>query len=175
MPKLIIICGLPGVGKSTLANALSKSLKLPCLHKDIIKEKLYELENASSLAESRVVGKKSIELLYTLTEDILTQGADLIVEAPFYFEDDSVRLAELQDKLNLELYTIICKVDEETRDYRIRNRPRHNSHHDQERLTLPPVKEDPVDYSKLPGKKLFLNTSTPLPDLLNQTLKHIQI
>ena len=42
MTKLIIICGLPGSGKTTLASELSKQTGIVCLHKDSIKEKLFE-------------------------------------------------------------------------------------------------------------------------------------
>jgi adenylate kinase family enzyme len=40
MSKVIIVCGLPGSGKTTLSRELSKRLGIVCLHKDSIKEKL---------------------------------------------------------------------------------------------------------------------------------------
>jgi len=88
MQKLIIVCGLPGSGKTTLAKELSRKLKITCIHKDSIKENLYEILELSTLEDSKRIGGQSIQLLYKLTEEQLENGLDLIIEAPFYFEED---------------------------------------------------------------------------------------
>lgn len=56
MSKLIIVAGMPGVGKTTLAKELSQKLNIPCLHKDSIKEKLYDSFGGNSLEDSKNIG-----------------------------------------------------------------------------------------------------------------------
>jgi adenylate kinase family enzyme len=38
MAKEILVCGLPGVGKSTLAEEIAKSLGLPLFSKSVVRE-----------------------------------------------------------------------------------------------------------------------------------------
>ena len=71
MQKLIIVCGLPASGKTTIASALSKDLKIACLHKDSIKENLYEIMEMETLEDSKKVGLYSIMLQFRLAEEML--------------------------------------------------------------------------------------------------------
>jgi predicted kinase len=166
MQKLIIVCGLPGTGKTTLAKQLSQELNIVCLHKDSIKENLYEILGLSTLEDSRRIGKQSIQLLYELTEEQLENKLDLIIEAPFYFEGDYKLFATWQEKYNLSIYSIICQINEKERVKRFRNRERHKGHHDIERTNENP-RSDEV-YKKLPGKIIEINTSTPPYELVKK-------
>ena len=82
---LILICGLPGSGKTTLAAALSKKLGLVCLNKDSIKESLYDSMGFSTLDDSRKLGPISVRLLYDLADEQLGRGVSIILEAVYSF------------------------------------------------------------------------------------------
>jgi predicted kinase len=88
MSRLIIICGLPGSGKTMLAESLSKHLKRPLLAKDAIKEQLYDELELRTLEDSKKIGKVSMDLLYNMAEKHAEKGLDLIMEAPFTFPED---------------------------------------------------------------------------------------
>jgi adenylylsulfate kinase-like enzyme len=59
-PFVIIITGLPGTGKTTLGKHLTQRYHLPCLHKDGIKEILFDTIDECSLELSWKLGLSSI-------------------------------------------------------------------------------------------------------------------
>ncbi len=132
--KLIIICGLPASGKTMIAKQLSKNLKMSCLHKDTIKEGLYDLFKMKTLGDSKHIGKISIMLLFKIADEQLRRGIDLIIEAPFTFSEDYFMFEKWKNKYNIRIYSVICSVDFETRKKRYRSRKRHKAHHDEERI-----------------------------------------
>ena len=174
MQKLIIVCGLPATGKTTFANALSKELKIVCLHKDTIKEALYESFGFSSLDDSKQLGTHSVTLLYKLAEEQLKNGVDLIMEAPFYFEEDYKLFRKWKRKYKIKIYSIICGADKETRDNRFTHRDRHQAHHDIDRLIEKDKYNNPKSeavYKKLPGQVIKIHTDKPVSELVKELIK----
>lgn len=86
-PTLVIICGLPATGKTTLASRLSHELGWPLFAKDRLKELLHDTREPDASPVSReasmALGRQAIRLAYALTEDVLAAGASCIVEGNF--------------------------------------------------------------------------------------------
>ena len=110
MPKLILVCGLPGTGKTTLSHELSKRLGLVCLHKDTIKEHLYDGLNLATLEDSKKIGGVAANLLMALAEEQLANGIDIVLEAPFNFESDYPRMESWQKEYGCNIVTIVCDI-----------------------------------------------------------------
>lgn len=87
--KLIIITGLPGSGKTSLALALQGKLNLPLISKDAIKETLFDELGYSDREWSKKIGKATFSLMDKQINDLLSHGISLIVEANFKPEFDS--------------------------------------------------------------------------------------
>lgn len=171
MPKLIIICGLPGTGKTTLANEISKKLQIFCLHKDSVKESLYESLTMNSFEDSKRLGYPSVKVILDLAEENLSRGMDVIIESPFNFKDDEKIFGELQNKYNLDVYTIVLQLDESNRKKRFLERGRHAAHHDKERerqyeYTL-------SSYKHMPEKKIFLDSKKSVNELTKEALSFL--
>jgi predicted kinase len=171
MTRLIIICGLPGTGKTTLADELSKKLGIFCLHKDSIKEVFYEGLNCSTLEDSRKLGSPSVKAILKLAEENLARGIDVILESPFNFPSDEKIFKKWKDKYDLSIFSIILQLDEVEREKRFTLRERHKSHHDKERLRN--YKEAPGDYQYMPEKKIFVTTDKPVEELIKIILELI--
>ncbi len=171
MPKLIIICGLPGTGKTTLANELSKKLQIFCLHKDSIKESLYESLKMNSLEDSKRLGYPSVKAILDLAEENLSRGIDVIIESPFNFTDDEKVFETLQNKFDLNLYTIVLQLDKVNRKKRFMERERHSSHHDTERERQ--YEEVSSSYEHMPEKKIFLNSEKSVTELTEEALSFL--
>lgn len=169
MNKLIIVCGLPGSGKTTLAQELSRKTNIVCLYKDEMKENLYDELGMKNLEDSKRIGAISMKILYKQMERIMKNKVDLIVEAPFSFEEDFDYINDLGNKHKTKVFVIVCEVEEIERKKRFRNRDRHPSHHDKER----DFEYKKVNYNKLAGKKIYINTNLSSSSLVNKILKEI--
>jgi predicted kinase len=70
MPRLLLVNGLPGAGKSTLARQLSAALGLPLYRKDIAKETLFDQLGVGDRDWSRTLGAAASEVIWSLLADV---------------------------------------------------------------------------------------------------------
>jgi len=87
-PVLVIVCGLPATGKSSLAEHLRDELGWPLFAKDHFKELLYDAVNPdeddeATRAESTEKSQESIAILYAIATEVLNAGVSCIIEANF--------------------------------------------------------------------------------------------
>jgi predicted kinase len=134
LPLVIILTGLPATGKTTLGKRLAPMLGLPCLHKDGIKELLFERFGAEDREESRRLGRACYDLLYYFAEIQLAVGRSLMMESNFdprYATQEFLRLKTLHP---FEPFQILCKTDGDTLLRRFHERAvsgeRHPAHMD---------------------------------------------
>jgi predicted kinase len=161
MQRLIVICGAPGTGKTTVSSLLATKLGMCCLHKDSIKESLYEALSYATLEESRLAGAAAIHILHRLAEEQLSLGSSLIVEAPFTHAEDLERFEMWEQTYHVTLSLFVFHTVEEERIRRKRERVRHQSHHDNERTQgLVPT------YAHMAHRAVYLDTSHTLPSEL---------
>ena len=154
--RLIVLCGPGGSGKTTLADALSRELNIACLHKDVIKAALHDVD---------IITSRSYEIFCDLAEQQLANGIDLILEATFHGPDAPDLLRRWQRTFDLDLTCLVCQATAETRRWRILCRRRHPAHAaaDQQQLQQP----DPeVDYTAFPGRLVHIDTDQTLADSL---------
>lgn len=113
LPLLIIVSGPPASGKSTLARQIARELGLPLLHKDGIKESLFDSLGWQDRAWSKRLGIATYRLLYYFVEVELAAGLSLVVESNFA----AVATAEfkrLQEKYPFRPFQVMCFADGKT-------------------------------------------------------------
>jgi predicted kinase len=135
-PSLIVICGAPASGKTTLARRLATDLRLPLLEKDVIKESLAGTIPTPDRDASRVIGRASTRLLLDLAQATLGRGVDVAIECNFdrrFAEEDLRRLAAVG-----RIVVVQCDADASVIERRYRERAargeRHAAHFDLDAL-----------------------------------------
>ncbi len=131
---LIVVTGPPCAGKTTLAAQLGRDLSLPVIHRDVLKEILFDSLGVRDRAWSREVGGSSHDLLFSMLESLLKVGYPCIVESNFEVGRASVRLEQLCKTSGFVPVEILCTAETETlrRRYlaRLESGERHAGHVD---------------------------------------------
>src|SRR3954466_15378346 len=84
LPRLVVVTGPPGAGKTTIASALRERLGLPLIAKDTLKEALGEaLEVAGDRHASERLGVATFHVQLGIVRELLVTGVSVIAEGNF--------------------------------------------------------------------------------------------
>jgi predicted kinase len=132
MAKVILVTGLPGTGKSTLARELTTRHRLPLIAKDHIKEPLLDVLGAADAAQSRRLSDASFAVLFGVARELVESGASFVLEGNFRPGEHEAPLAEALG--TAELAQVLCRVPEDERVARLNARAGDPSRHAGHRL-----------------------------------------
>jgi predicted kinase len=132
MPNLIVVNGIPGTGKTTLAAKLSEDTGIPCLHKDSLKEFFYEKFDVDTREDSRLVGRVSARVLYIFAEEYLEADKSIILENAFFHDFAKPEFLQIVKNKPVNFIEVYCKTDAKVRRARYASREasgvRHKAH-----------------------------------------------
>ena len=116
--RLILICGLPGSGKTTLAKQLAQDVRAVRLSPDEWKHAL-GIDYYDGEARVRLEDR-----LWRLAQELLTLGQSVIMENGFWAreERDELRLAGRALGATVELHFLDAPVEESWRRLELRNK-----------------------------------------------------
>lgn len=111
--KLIVFSGLPGTGKSTLAEAVGQQLLIPVFAKDWLEASLLQSELAPS-GQNKSLGYASYELLTLLAKRQLMLGQSVILDSVAATRSIRSEWRRLAKRYQAERRVIECVCSDES-------------------------------------------------------------
>lgn len=163
---IIVITGLPCTGKTTLGRYVACALNLPFIHKDGIKESLFDSLGWRDRDWSRKLGVATYSVLDYLLSVLMPVGVSFVVESNFDPDKAGARLAFLVEQHGYSSVQILCKADGATLMQRFRARSesgdRHPGHVDNTNLDelVPQLLKGRLDPLALAGPLIEVDTTS---------------
>jgi predicted kinase len=110
-PLLIVVSGMPGAGKTTLAHRLAASVGCPAICRDEIKEGLVATVPNVTPGQNDELSRQANHLFFEIIEILLEAGATTVAEAAFQDRLWRPGLEPLQDLARIRI--VHCVVDPE--------------------------------------------------------------
>lgn len=121
---IIVILGLPGAGKSYLAEKVAKAHKATYLNIDEIKKDSNSLDSAIS---EKMHSNETYEEMFSRMENIVGSGDNVVLDATFYRKTLRKRLVALANKINTTLYFIEVVASVKATRERLSNQRRYSN------------------------------------------------
>jgi predicted kinase len=169
--KLMIFSGLPGTGKSTLAEAVASQLGLPVFAKDWLEATLLRCELAPTNPD-KPLGSAGYELLTTLAERQLSLGQSVILDSVASTASIRQTWRELAAQYHAEWRVIECICSDEA-IHRTRLAARQRNIPGWHELTWADVEHVRSYYAPWQEPHLVLDTVEPLEQNLKAILDNL--
>ncbi len=112
-PVIIVVFGLIGTGKSTIAKALSEELSFDLISSDVVRKRISGISKFERKYDeydtgiySRDVTKKTYEEIFYNAKDLVNNGKSAIIDASFSKIKWRKSVVELTERLEVPLYFI---------------------------------------------------------------------
>ncbi|MDD5096456.1 MAG: AAA family ATPase [Candidatus ainarchaeum sp.] len=105
---LILVCGLPGTGKSRISRELSSRIGAVHVSSDMVRNEMLKERTYSEEEKALVYGE-----MVSRVSKSLSEGKDVIADATFYREGLRERMREAAEKAGTDFFIVECTLPEE--------------------------------------------------------------
>ena len=164
---LVLMAGLPGAGKTTLARRLGYELQWQVIDKDSYKEELLQ-QGSDDDSAARAAYERSFHELHTA---LVQQRVSVIFDTAAlhrFILDAAMQI--VRGAANAQLKVILCVADRDLRNQRLRTRPYQST-----RIRVDPatIADYFSHFRHLPSDKLVLYTISQFEECLAQAKAYV--
>jgi predicted kinase len=164
---VVLMAGLPGAGKTTLAYALKELLGWQVIDKDWYKEELLK-QDVDDDSASRIAYNRSFEEMRTALAELHTSVILDSAALHQFILDEAMQI--VCDVPNVRLKVILCVADRDLRIERLYTRP---YHHPNPKVDPTADVDDLYYFGHLPPDKLVLSMDRPLDECLAEAREYV--
>lgn len=134
-PRLVLVCGVPGAGKTTLARGLGAALHLPVVVRDDVKTGYADTHPGLDWTDPdvrREHGGRTFDAFHAIVDAHLDAGCGVVAEAAWHWRFAATNLVPRMERSRCTLVTVEVPHAVSAARYRARfeRGERHRSHHD---------------------------------------------
>lgn len=115
--RLVVVCGLPGAGKSTVATAVTDRLDAALVRTDVVRKELFS-DPSYTAEESR----RTYEAMFERAGSYLAGGDSVVLDGTFRRAARRQQARDLAERRDAALQLVRVSCDEQTAKERIRSR-----------------------------------------------------
>lgn len=165
---LILMAGMPGAGKTTVALALGAEFGMPVIDKDVIVSAMLN----SGVAED-VAHPAAYRATFDLVEHLIRiQHMSVIVDTPAVYPSSLQWAIRLCAETGAQLVAVLCSADGVTRYERMASREGLRSH-SKGTTRRPGAARERFDH--LPNDTIELDTMRPVDDVVHEVISTVRL
>lgn len=171
--QIVMVCGLPLTGKSTIGKKLKRRLAVPFVDIDVVRHKLFQQPQAEMRPiEDHFQMRTSYGHLFLLAYRLIKKGHSCIITATFSRELYHEGIRVLSEATNTPIKAIYCWAPDEVIKQRIGLREERQDSFSTCR-TFKHYKSDVDRYQCPPFEMLRVDTSQPLEENIQEIIRFV--
>jgi len=151
---LVIVCGLPGTGKTTLAREVAKNIPAVHISSDAIRMMLLSKRTYSEKEKEGVY-----EVMFNKAEELLTAGRSVVLDATFYKKSLREKARAIAEKTKSKFFLVECTTPEGLLRERMVARKKSESESEADFEVYKKIKKI---FEPIKDKHLIVDTSQPI-------------
>jgi hypothetical protein len=181
VPALVIVCGLVGTGKSTVAEMLAKEEGWQVISSDVTRKSLagiplmeHRFEEFDGGIYSREFSEMTYACMFDESREVLSRGSSMIIDASFKKKEERDEARKLAEEMGARFLVVECTLDEETARLRLDERLREGSISDGRWEIFGQQQKDFDEIGEIPPEShMVLDTSGPVEDVVSSIIERI--